>query len=61
MIFFLYIKVMLVPRAIMKHRNAIHNPWFPNLGIKMYHDGMKTKIVDIIIVFLMAFDAVAPM
>jgi hypothetical protein len=38
---------MLTPLAIMKNRNAIHNPWLPNRGIKKYHDGIKTKIVDI--------------
>ena len=51
---------MLKPLAIMKHRNAIHKPWLPNLGIRKCQEGINTKIVDIIMVFLIALDAVAP-
>ena len=46
--------------VIMKHRNAIQSPWFSNLGVKKYQLGRKTNTEDIIIVFLIALDAVAP-
>ena len=52
--------VIATPLAIMKHKNALHSPWFPNLGVKIYHAGMKMNIVAIIMVFLIALEAVAP-
>ena len=59
--FFFAIKVMATPLAVMKHKKAIHNPWLPNLGVSRYHEGKNMNIVAIIMVFLIALDAVAPM
>ena len=53
--------VIATPLAVMKHKNAIHNPWLPNLGINKYQEGKNMNIVAIIMVFLIALDAVAPM
>ena len=59
--FFFAMNVIATPLTIIKHKNAIHNPWLPNLGVSKYQDGMNTNIVAIIMVFLIALDAVAPM
>lgn len=61
MMFFLAMTLIATPRATMKHRKAHHNPWLPKRGVNMCHAGMKMKMVDIIMVFLMALEAVAPM
>ena len=50
-----------MPLASMKPRNDIHSPWLPQSGIKKYHIGRKIRMDEIIMVFRMAFEAVAPM
>lgn len=60
MMFFFAINVIVMPLVNIKQRKAIQRPWFPSFGVKRYHAGMKTNIVEIIMVFLIAFDAVAP-
>jgi hypothetical protein len=58
--FFFAMNVIATPLAVMKQRKAIHNPWLPNIGVSRYHEGKNINIVAIIIVFLIALEAVAP-
>ena len=60
MMLFFAMSVIATPLAVMKHKNAIHKPWFPNFGVNRYHAGIKIMIVAIIMVFLIALEAVAP-
>ena len=53
-------RVIAIPRAIMKQRKAIQSPWFSNLGTRKNHAGRNMNIEDIIMVFLIALEAVAP-
>ena len=58
---FFAIKVMERPRATMKSKNAIHNPWLPKRGINNKVAGRNTPMAEISIVLRMARAAVAPM
>ena len=61
MIFLFAIKVIETPLVSMKQRKEIHNPWLPKKGVRKYHVGRKMNMLAIIIVFLIALEAVAPM